>query len=205
MSNSLATIELPPAPAPARLNAREAAALTGARKAAIVCLSLGDEVTAELFKHLSEDEVQIISRELAIIQSVPSETAEVVLDEFHQSLLARSYVITGGVDYAKRLLVKTYGPEVAKRLLDKISRSIESTAGFDALQKIDPQQLSKLFQNEHPQTIAVVLAHLDASTAADMIRFLPEEQRTDIALRIANLLPFPRMWCGAFRWCWIKS
>ncbi|MEJ7708599.1 MAG: hypothetical protein WKF84_01785 [Pyrinomonadaceae bacterium] len=75
----------------------------------------------------------------------------------------------------------------AKRLLDKISRSIESTVGFDALQKIDPQQLSKLFQNEHPQTIAVVLAHLDASTAADTIHFLPDDQRTDIALRIANL------------------
>lgn len=174
-------------PATARAVTRDAGALSGSRKAAIVCLSLGDEVTAELFKYLNEDEVQLISRELAMIQNIPSDTAEGVLAEFHQSLLARSFVITGGIDFAKRLLVRAYGPELAKRLLDKICRSIESSAGFDALQKIDPQQLSKLFQNEHPQTIAVVLAHLDASTAADTIRLLPEEQRTDIALRIANL------------------
>jgi flagellar motor switch protein FliG len=95
--------------------------------------------------------------------------------------------VTGGVDYAKRLLVKTFGPEIAKRLLDKITRSLESTAGFEALQKVDPQQLSKLFQNEHPQTIALVLAHLDASTAADTVQYLPEAQRADIVLRMASL------------------
>lgn len=185
MSEALATTGT--ITAPARTTSRETAGMSGARKAAIVCLSLGDEATTELFRHLSEDEVQLISRELAMIQNVPSEMAETVLDELHQSMLARSFVISGGVDYAKRLLIKTYGPEVAKRLLDRISRSIESTAGFEALQKIDPQQLSKLFQNEHPQTIAVVLAHLDASTAADTMHYLPEEQRTDIALRIASL------------------
>jgi flagellar motor switch protein FliG len=110
-----------------------------------------------------------------------------VIDEFYQLLLAQSYVTSGGVDYAKRLLVKTYGPEVAKRLLDRITRSLETTAGFDALQKVDPQQLSKLFQNEHPQTIALVLAHLDASTAAATLEYVPEAQRTDIALRMSNL------------------
>ncbi|MEJ7708600.1 MAG: hypothetical protein WKF84_01790 [Pyrinomonadaceae bacterium] len=99
---------------PASLVAREAKGLGGTHKAAIVCLSLGDEVTAELFKYLTEDEVQLISRELAVIQHVTSETAEAVLDEFHQSLHARSFVITGGVDYAKRLLIKTYGPEVGE-------------------------------------------------------------------------------------------
>src|SRR5205085_1066200 len=133
------------------------------------------------------DEVQSITRELATLQRVTSDMADDVVEEFYELMLARSYVVTGGVDYAKRLLVKTFGPEIAKRLLDKITRSLEATAGFEALQKVDPQQLSKLFQNEHPQTIALVLAHLDASTAADTVQYLPEAQRADIVLRMASL------------------
>jgi flagellar motor switch protein FliG len=150
-------------------------------------MALGDEVASGLFKHLDEDEVQVITRELATLQRVTSDMADDVVEEFYELMLARSFVVTGGVDYAKRLLVKTFGPEIAKRLLDKITRSLESTAGFEALQKVDPQQLSKLFQNEHPQTIALVLAHLDASTAADTVQYLPEAQRADIVLRMASL------------------
>jgi flagellar motor switch protein FliG len=161
--------------------------MSGARKAAILCMALGDEVASGLFKHLDEDEVQVITRELATLQRVTSDMADDVVEEFYELMLARSFVVTGGVDYAKRLLVKTFGPEIAKRLLDKITRSLESTAGFEALQKVDPQQLSKLFQNEHPQTIALVLAHLDASTAADTVQYLPEAQRADIVLRMASL------------------
>ncbi len=161
--------------------------MSGARKAAILCLSLGDEVASGIFKHLDEDEVQDITKELASLQRITSDVADDVVEEFYQLMLARSYIVTGGVEYAKRLLVKTFGPEIAKRLLDKITRSLESTAGFEALQKVDPQQLSKLFQNEHPQTIALVLAHLDASTAADTVQYLPESQRADIVLRMASL------------------
>lgn len=163
--------------------------LRGPRKAAILCIALGDDVTAQLFKHLEESEVQLISKELASLQRIDSEVTNEVLGEFHQSILAKSYLATGGIEHAKRLLIKVYGPDFAKRQLDKITRSLESTVGFEALQKVDPQQLSKLFQNEHPQTIALVLAHLDASTAADSLQSLPESQRTDVALRMANLQP----------------
>ncbi len=159
----------------------------GLRKAAVLCVILGDEIASEIFKHLDEGEVEMISREIAGIRKVSSEMADDVLEEFYQLMVAKAFVVSGGVDYAKRLLVKAHGPEVAKRLLDKINRSLESTVGFEALQKVDPQQLSKLFQNEHPQTIALVLAHLDASTAADTIQYLPEAQRTDIVLRMSNL------------------
>ena len=176
-----------PAPEAPRAPRRGSEKMTGARKAAIFCLSLGDDVASEIFKHLEEEEVQLVSRELASLQNITSEAADDVVEEFHQMMLAQAYVVSGGVEYAKRLLVKAYGPEVAKRLLDKITRSLEATAGFEALQKVDPQQLSKLFQNEHPQTIALVLAHLDASTAADTLEYLPETQRGDIALRMANL------------------
>ena len=161
--------------------------LPSLRKAAILCVSLGDEAAAEVFKYLEENEVQLISRELASLNRVSSEVADDVIEEFHHLLLARSYVASGGLSLAKRLLLKTYSPDTAKRLLDKITRSVEASVGFEALQKVDPQQLSKLFQNEHPQTIALVLAYLDASTAADTLQNLPESQRSDIALRMANL------------------
>lgn len=172
---------------PSRALQRGPEKMNGAHKAAILCVTLGDEVASHIFKHLDEDEVQAIMKELASLQRVSSEAADDVVEEFHQLLLARTYVASGGVDYAKRLLVKTFGAESAKRLHDKITRSLETTVGFDALQKVDPQQLAKLFQNEHPQTIALVLAHLDASTAADTLQNLPDAQRPDIALRMANL------------------
>src|SRR5689334_22955087 len=101
--------------------------MSGSRKAAILCMALGDEVASGLFKHLDEDEVQSITRELATLQRVTSDMADDVVEEFYELMLARSYVVTGGVDYAKRLLVKTFGPEIAKRLLDKITRSLEAT------------------------------------------------------------------------------
>ncbi|MFN0085845.1 MAG: flagellar motor switch protein FliG [Blastocatellia bacterium] len=161
--------------------------VSGTRKAAILCMALGDDVASAIFKCLDDGEIQQITRELATLQRVSSEMADDVLEEFYQLLVARTYVVTGGVDYAKRLLTKSFGPEAGKRVLDKVTRSLESSVGFEALQKVDPQQLSKLFQNEHPQTIALVLAHLDVSTAADTIRYLPESLRTDIVLRMASL------------------
>ncbi len=161
--------------------------MSGARKAAVLCVVLGDDIAAQLYRHLDEDEVHEISKELAALEHVTSELADEVLEEFHSLLLAQSYVITGGAEYAKRLLVKSYGADTARRLIDRVTRSLESTVGFDALQKVDPQQLSKLFQNEHPQTIAVVLAHLEPSIAADTLTNLPEQQRGDIIRRMANL------------------
>ena len=166
---------------------RAAEKISGARKAAIFCLSLGEDAAAALFKHLDEEEVQILTKELAMLPNVKSEVVEKIIEEFNQLLLARSYVKNGGVDYAKRLLNRSFGAETAKRLTDKVIHSIESPASFEALQKTDPQQLAKLFQSEHPQTIAVVLAHLDASTAADVIKQLPENSRADIILRLSNL------------------
>jgi flagellar motor switch protein FliG len=166
---------------------RPSSSISGASKAAIFLVAIGEEVASEIFKYLEEEEVQMISKELTNLQRVSSDVADDVIEEFYQLLLAQTYVANGGVDYARRLLIKAYGADLAKRLLDKITHSLETTAGFEALQKVDPQQLSKLFQNEHPQTIAVVLSHLDASTAASTLEYLPEAQRTDIALRMSSL------------------
>jgi len=161
--------------------------LTSARKAAILCLSLGEEAATALFRHLDEDEVQILSKELALLPDVKSQISDGVVEEFHQLLTARNYVTMGGVDYAKRLLLKSFGPEQAKRLTDKVMVSLETPASFETLQKTDPQQLSKLFQSEHPQTIAVVLAHLEPATASTVLQQLPETMRADIILRLASL------------------
>ncbi len=152
-----------------------------------MCLSLGEEAASALFKHLDEEEVQILSKELALLPNVKSEMTHTVLEEFNQLLTARSYVTTGGVEYAKRLLNRSFGMDTAKRLTEEVVQSLESPANFDALKKTDPQHLAKLFQSEHPQTIAVVLAHLDAATAANVVEQLPEQMRGDIVLRLAAL------------------
>lgn len=178
---------IPPPPPVEIIPAPRREAIPGARKAAILCLSLGEDAATALFRHLDEDEVQILSRELALLPDVKSDTSGGVIEEFHQLLTARSYVTMGGVDYAKRLLNKSFGSEHAKRLTEKVIYALEAPANFEALQKTDPQQLAKLFQSENPQTIAVVLAHLDPTTAATVLQQLPESQRGDIMLRLAGL------------------
>ncbi len=189
VEEAIEALETPPAAEgiSTALVVRSPESVSGARKAAILCLSLGEEAATALFKHLDEDEVQLLSKELALLPDVKSETSDGVIAEFHQLLTARNYVTMGGVDYAKRLLVKSFGVEHAKRLTDKVMHSLEAPASFEALQKTDPQQLAKLFQSEHPQTIAVVLAHLDAATASTVLQQLPEAQRGDIVLRLAGL------------------
>lgn len=178
------TDEKAAAPPPA---APKTETVSGVRKAAILCLSIGEEAAAELFKQLDEEEVQAISRELAMLPNVRSQVSDGVLEEFHQRISARSFVSTGGVDFAKRILSKSFGAEQAKRMTDKVLHAIETPASFETLQKTDPQQIAKLFQSEHPQTVAVVLAHLDPATASNVLQQLPESQRGDVVLRLARL------------------
>ena len=169
------------------ISAPSAEKISGARKAAILCLSLGEEAATALFKQLDDEEVQLLSKELALLPNVKSDVSKNVVEEFHHLLTARSYVSTGGVDYAKRLLNNSFSGDHAKELTDKVMHAIESPASFEILQKTDPQQIAKLFQSEHVQTIAVVMAHLDAATASTVLQFLPEAQRSEIILRLAGL------------------
>ena len=162
--------------------------LTGAQKAAILIISLGDAMGAEILRHLEEDEVQRIGRELALAQKVPNEVAEAVLDEYYQMSVAHDFVLRGGVEYAKKVLHAAFGPETAKRMLDRMLKSLGGeTLSFDVLQKADPQQLAKFIHNEHPQTIALILSHLGPSQAAGLLSSLPAEIRADVASRMANL------------------
>ena len=169
-----------------RANATEP--LKGPQKAAIVMVLLGEEASAEIIKQLPEDDVQLISREIALLKGVDPTHSEMVLEEFYQVMMAGQQVMKGGLDYAQSLLVNAFGPDTAKRLLDRLIRAMgHNMANFDALQRADPQQLAKFIHSEHPQTIALVLAHLNPAQAAALLSSLPSEQRADLALRVANL------------------
>ena len=160
----------------------------GIRKAAILMIILGDQVGAEILRQMDEDEVQAIGQEVARITSISPDQAETVLEEFYQMSMAREYVLKGGIDYAKKMLMTAFGPEHAKRLVDRLVKTLGSElASFHTLQKADPQQLAKFIHNEHPQTIALILSHLNASQAAGLLVSLPQELRADVALRMANL------------------
>jgi flagellar motor switch protein FliG len=164
------------------------AALPGIRKAAILMVILGDQASADILRQLDDEEVQTISREVARINSINNEQAECVLEEFYQMSMARDFVLKGGLDYARKMLLNAFGPEHATKLLDRLVKTLGSEmASFDTLQRADPQQLAKFIHNEHPQTIALILSHLNASQAAGLLISLPAELRADVALRMASL------------------
>jgi flagellar motor switch protein FliG len=125
---------------------------------------------------------------VAKITAISAEQAEVVLEEFHQIATAGDYVARGGMDYARKLLLRAFEPDHAKRLLDRLTKALGADAtSFDAIQKADPQQLAKFIHNEHPQTIALVLSHLNYSQAAALLTSLPATLRSDVAQRMASL------------------
>jgi len=166
----------------------EAETLPSLRKAAILLVALGEGSSAELLQQLNEEEVQKVSREVAKLTAISAEQAESVLEEFHNIATAGDYVARGGIDFARKLLMRAFEPEHAKRLLDRLTKALGAdAASFDAIQKADPQQLAKFIHNEHPQTIALVLSHLNYSQAAALLTSLPAAMRPDISQRMASL------------------
>lgn len=161
---------------------------SGLQKAAVLMVTLGEELSGLVLKHLEEDEVAAIGKEVARIPAITAVEAEAILDEFYQMSMAQDYVLKGGIEYARKMLVNAFGPEMATRILDRLVKLLgHDTASFDALQKADPQQLAKFIHSEHPQTIALILSHLGPSQAAGLLFSLPVEIRADVALRMANL------------------
>ncbi len=161
--------------------------LTNLQKIAILMVVLGEEVTTEIFKRLEEEEIADISREISLLGPIPSDVSEKVIEEFYSITVAKKYIAMGGLEYAKQVLVKSLGPEQARKIIDRLIKLLEKSTGFASLEKVNPQQLSKFIQNEHPQTIALILAHLSASQAADLLSSLPEDLRAEVAIRMANL------------------
>jgi flagellar motor switch protein FliG len=159
----------------------------GVRKAAILLMALGDDYTSRIFKHMQEDEIERVVREVASLGTVPPDVGEKVLDEFHQMASAAEHISAGGVEHARRLLTKTLGPDVSRRILDRVVKSFHTSEGFATLEKANPQQLSKFILGEHPQTIALILAHLNPSSAALLVQQLPDEMRADVLMRMASI------------------
>jgi flagellar motor switch protein FliG len=166
----------------------EAEPLTNIRKAAMLLAVLGENASAQLLQQLSEEDVNKVSREVAKLTAISAEQAESVLEEFHHISNAGDYVARGGIEFARKLLLKAFEPEHAKRLLDRLTKALGADAtSFDAIQKADPQQLAKFIHNEHPQTIALVLSHLNYSQAAALLTSLPAAMRADVSQRMASL------------------
>jgi flagellar motor switch protein FliG len=149
---------------------------------------MGDEASAGVFRYMQEDEIQDISKEISKLGEINSEVADSIVEEFYRLTLAQTFLARGGPDFAKKLLVKAFGSDSSKKLLDYLNISNQSTlVGFDNLQKADPVQLSKFIQSEQPQTIALVLAHLNSTQAALLLSSLPATLRADVVMRMANL------------------
>ena len=162
--------------------------LSGIDKAAAVLATLGEKAGAQILKFLTEDEVARVTQAIAQLQHLTSTDAETILDEYRHMLLAQQYVVKGGMDYAKGMLMNAFGPDVATRVMDRLKeRMAADLANFDALRKADPQQLAKFIHNEHPQTIATILSHLNASQAAALLNSLPQDLQTDVAVRMAHI------------------
>jgi flagellar motor switch protein FliG len=161
--------------------------VSGVRKAAMFFIMMGEERASKVFAHLSEEEIRDITKEITFIEHIEPGTMDKLMEEFNQMHIAQRWVAKGGFDYAKTLLVKSLGPEAARRIIDRLSATLESASGFTTLKRIDAQQLAKLIQNEHPQTIALILAYLDPSQGAESLAALPESLQPEVAIRMTNL------------------
>jgi len=159
---------------------------SGKEKAAMLLISLGPERSAEIFKHLKEEEIEQLTLEIANIRTVTSEEKEKVLEEFYQICLAQEYIAEGGIGYAKDILEKALGTQKALDIINKLTVSLQ-VRPFDFVRKADPSQLLNFIQNEHPQTIALILAYLKAQQASIVLSALPQDKQADVARRIATM------------------
>lgn len=160
--------------------------VTGLTKAAILLIALGPEKSAKLFKHLKEEEIEQLTLEIANTRSVSPQTKEDIMAEFYQVCLAQQYIAEGGIAYAKELLEKALGVEKAQDVISKLTASLQ-VRPFEFIRKTDPAQLLNFIQDEHPQTIALILSYLPAHQASMIVSSLPLEKQADVAKRIAKM------------------
>ncbi len=160
--------------------------LDGLQKAAVLLISLGPEKASTIFKHLKEDEIEQLTLEIANTRSVSPAKKEKVLNEFYEVCLAQQYIAEGGISYAKDLLQKALGEDKAKEVLGKLTASLQ-VRPFEFIRKTEASQILNFIQDEHPQTIALILAYLSPQQAAGIIGALPPDKQTDVAKRIATM------------------
>ncbi|MGG0411515.1 flagellar motor switch protein FliG [Peribacillus simplex] len=163
---------------------KKRAGLTGKQKAAILLISLGPDVSASVYKHLTEEEIERLTLEISGVRKVDSKDKEEIVEEFHNIALAQDYISQGGIGYAKQVLEKALGTDQATAIINRLTSSLQ-VRPFDFARKADPAQILNFIQNEHPQTIALILSYLDPTQAGQILSELPQEVQADIARRIA--------------------
>ena len=160
--------------------------LNGVQKAAILLITLGPDKAANVFKHLKEDEIEQLTLEIANTRSVSQSLKEEILDEFYEVCLAQQYIAEGGIGYAKDLLEKALGNDKAMEVIGKLTASLQ-VRPFEFIRKIDASQILNFIQEEHPQTIALILSYLSTGQASSIISQLPQDKQADVAKRIAQM------------------
>ncbi|GGH82250.1 flagellar motor switch protein FliG [Pullulanibacillus pueri] len=160
--------------------------LTGREKAAILLISLGADVAAQVFKALNENEIEELTLEIANVRRVEQDVKDEVLEQFYQIVMAQNYISQGGIGYAKQILEKALGKNSASEIINRLTSSLQ-VKPFDFLRKSDAQQILNFLQHEHPQTIALVMAYLEPAQAGQVLSSLPQELQTEVARRIATM------------------
>src|SRR5919198_5224284 len=156
--------------------------MPGREKAAVLLVSLGPDRAAQVFRHLKDEEIETLSREMDKTRQVPMDTSEAVWNELVETVMAEAYVAEGGVEYARQVLERSLGPERASELIGRLSATIERRP-FEFLRRSSPEQIFAFLRNEAPQTIAVVIANLHTALAAEVLAQLEPEQQAEVALR----------------------
>ncbi|NLW22278.1 MAG: flagellar motor switch protein FliG [Tissierellia bacterium] len=159
---------------------------SGKEKAAILLISLGPEKSAEIFKHLNEEEIEELTLQIANMRMVSSDEKKQVIEDFYQLALAQEYISEGGINYAKEILERALGTEKAIDIINRLTSSLH-VRPFEFIRKADPNQLLNYIQNEHPQTIALILSYLQPNQAAQILASLPAEKQGEVTRRIATM------------------
>ncbi|GAA7491969.1 flagellar motor switch protein FliG [Helicobacter pylori] len=161
--------------------------LSMSEKIAILLIQVGEDTTGEILRHLDIDSITEISKQIVQLNGTDKQIGAAVLEEFFAIFQSNQYINTGGLEYARELLTRTLGSEEAKKVMDKLTKSLQTQKNFAYLGKIKPQQLADFIINEHPQTIALILAHMEAPNAAETLSYFPDEMKAEISIRMANL------------------
>jgi len=172
--------------APAGGKKKGAKEYTGRQKAAIFLVTIGSEISAEIFKYLREDEIETLTFEIARLETIDSEQKDTILQEFQELMMANQFISTGGIDFARELLEKSLGSQKAIDIINRLTSSLQ-VRPFDFIRRTDPTHLLNFIQQEHPQTIALILAYLEPAKASVILQNLPHEVQSDVARRIATM------------------
>lgn len=160
--------------------------LSGRQKAAVFLVTLGSEISSEIFKHLREDEIEALTFEIARLDNVEAEDRDMVLMEFKELMMAQDFITSGGIDYARELLEKSLGSQKAVDIINRLTSSLQ-VRPFDFIRRTDPAHLLNFIQTEHPQTIALILAYLEPQKASVILGALPHDIQSDVSKRIAQM------------------